>query len=155
VAPVTVEIADVAELTEPRGAELRYLVRNGSGATIWVVDDRWFAWRLEDGRIELNFARTRMQPGVEPFGYFAPEVVAVEPGAGLERTVALIWPHTLSGMWNADAVADPSSGEYEVVVRVGWADSPAPRPPETADVEAPVLAWQREAVSGPARLVVR
>jgi hypothetical protein len=155
VPPATVEIADVAELTEPRGVELRYLVRNGAEGTIWVVDDGWFAWRLEDRRIELNFARVRMQPGVEPFGYFAPEVVAVEPGARLERTVALNWPHPLSGMWNATPDADPPPGEYEVVVRVGWSDSPAPGPPETADVEAPVLAWQREAVSDPARLVVR
>jgi hypothetical protein len=155
VAPVTVQIVDIAERTDPRGADLRYVVRNGSGGTIWVVDDGWFAWRLEDARIELNFARVRMQPGVEPFGYFSPEVVAVEAGAELERTVALSWPQPLSGMWNAARSADPPPGEYEAVVRVGWADSPAPPPPDTADVEAPVLAWQREAVSEPVRLVVR
>lgn len=153
---LTVEIVDVASSAEPPGAELRYLIRNDSDATAWVVDDGWLAWRRDGRRIELCYARVPMRPGVEPFGYFDPEVVAIAPGGTLERTVTLSWPQPLSGMWNTDRVAAPPPGEYEVTVRIGYAATPKPEPAQTLDegVEAPVLAWQREAVSEPATLVV-
>jgi hypothetical protein len=152
---VSVDVTDVASRADPRGAELRYVVRNHSPAAIWVVDDGFLVWR-EDGRsIELSYARAPMKPGVEPFGYFNPQVVAVAPGEELERAVSLDWPQSLSGLWNAADKAAPEPGEYELTVRIGYGESPEPEPPQLGgELEAPVLAWQREAVSAPARLVV-
>jgi hypothetical protein len=153
---VAVEIAELTGRSDPPGADVRYVVRNGSASTIWLVDDGWLAWRQEGRRIELCYARVRMQPGVVPFGYFPPEVVPLAPGSELERTASLSWPQRLSGLWNADEFASPAPGEYELAVRIGYGESPEPGPPERLGegVEAPVMAWQREAVSEPARLVV-
>ncbi len=153
---LTVEIVDVASSAQPPGAELRYLVHNDSDAAAWLVDDGWLVWRQDGHHIELGYARVPMQPGVEPFGYFDPQVVMVAPGEQLERTVTLSWPQPLSQLWNADPVAAPPPGEYDVTVRIGYAATPKPEPPQTLaeGVEAPVLAWQREAVSRPAKLVI-
>lgn len=153
---LTVDIVDVASSAEPPGAELRYVVRNHSDATAWVVDDGWLAWRQEDRLIELCYARVPMRPGAEPFGYFGPQMVAVAPGGTLKRAVTLSWPQPLSRLWNAEHLAEPPPGEYKVTVRIGYAPTPKPEPPQTLDegVEAPVFAWQRDAVSEPADLVV-
>ena len=142
--------------SDPPGAELRYVVRNDSDTTLWIVDDGWLVWRHERDRIELCYARVPMRPGVQPFGYFDPQVLALDPGEELERTVALTWPQSLSRMWNAEGEVDPEPGEYEVTVRIGYGTTPRPEPSQELgeSVEAPVLAWQKEAVSEPARLVV-
>jgi hypothetical protein len=155
VAPVTVEIVAV-ESANASGAEPRYVVRNDGEATVWVVDDGWLVWRREDGRIELGFQRAPMRPGVEPFGYFDPRVARLEPGAELTRTVSLSWPQPLDRMWNeAHEVALPP-GEYEVAVRIGYGESEKPPPTQRVGegVEAPVLAWQHQAVSEPVTLTV-
>jgi hypothetical protein len=152
---VTVDIVDIASRSEPPGADVRYVVRNDGPEPVWVVDDGFLVWRQGDHRIELSFARAPMQPGVEPFGYFSPQVVPLGPGEHLERTASLTWPQRLSGIWNEADEAAPAPGEYEVAIRVGYGESPEPGEPELGrSVEEPVLAWQREAVSAPARLVV-
>ena len=155
-APVSVEIAGAQRRTDPPGADLRYVVRNGGGAPVWLVDDGWLVWRQDGARIELGFQRAPMREGVEPFGYFDPQVAEIAPGDAVERTVALAWPQALDRLWNEQREVAPPAGEYEVAVRVGYGETPKP-PPVTqvgVPVEAPVLAWQREAVSEPARLTV-
>ncbi len=154
-AAVTVEIVAAEGRPDPPGAELTYVVRNAGDAPAWVVDDGWLAWRQEDRRLELGYARVPMQPGVEPFGYFSPQVAPLAPGAELTRTVTLSWPQRLDGMWNAGPSAAPPPGEYTVVVRIGYGETPEPGPPAAGEgVESPVLAWQREAVSEPVPLTV-
>lgn len=154
-AAVTVEIAVAEGRPDPPGAELTYVVRNAGGAAVWVVDDGWLVWRQEDRRLELGYARVPLQPGVEPFGYFSPQVAPLAHGAELTRTVTLNWPQRLDGMWNAVDSAAPTPGEYTVVVRIGFGETPEPAPPALGEgVEAPVLAWQREAVSEPVALAV-
>jgi len=153
---VTVEIVAAERRTDPPGAELRYVVRAARDAPVWVVDDGWLVWSQRGRRIELGFQRAPLRPGVEPFGYFDPRVAELEPGGELARTVTLSWPQRLDGMWNAQDEAAPAPGEYEVVVRVGYGESEAPPPPTRVGegVEAPVLGWQREAVSEPVALTV-
>jgi hypothetical protein len=155
VSAVTVDIVAVERHADPPGVELTYVVRNGGTAAVWVVDDGALAWRQDDRTIELGYARVAMQPGVEPFGYFSPQVAALAPGGELRRTVALSWPQRLDGTWNPGDVAAPAAGDYGVVVRVGYGETPEPPPPTLGEgVEGPVLAWQREAVSAPARMSV-
>jgi hypothetical protein len=153
---VRIDVVEVASASDPRATNVRYVVRNQSDKSVWVVDDGWVTWRQDGDQIELSYARVPMQPGVQPFGYFDPAVVEVAPGDELERTVTLTWPQPLSRLWNAEAEADPPPGEYDLTVRIGYGVTPKPAPPQTLGegVEAPVLAWQREAVSEPARLTV-
>jgi hypothetical protein len=155
VSAVTVDIVAVERHADPPGVELTYVVRNGGTAPVWVVDDGALAWREDGGDIELGYARVAMQPGVEPFGYFSPQVAPLAPGGELRRTVALSWPQRLDGTFNRDDVAAPAAGDYRVVVRIGYGETPEPPPPALGEgVEGPVLAWQREAVSAPARMSV-
>ncbi len=153
-APVTVEIVGLESTNT--GAELRYAVRNDGDRTVWVVDDGWLVWRREGIRIELGFQRVLLRPGIEPYGYFVPQVAPIEPGAELTRTVSLTWPQPLDRMWNEEREVSLSPGEYEVVVRVGYGESERPPPVQRVGegVETPVLAWQREAVSEPVTLTV-
>lgn len=153
--PVTVDIVAAESRADPPGAELTYVVRNGGHAPVWLVDDGFLAWRQEGRSIELGYARVPMQPGVEPFGYFSPQVAPLAAGAELTRTVSLTWPQRLDGTWNAGDAAAPPPGDYDVVVRVGYGETPVPGAPQVGEeVERPVLAWQREAVSAPVRLSV-
>lgn len=153
-APVTVEIAGVVSASA--GAELRYVVRNDGNATVWLVDDGWLVWRREGNRIELGFQRVPLRPGIEPFGYFDPQVAPIEPGGELTRTVALSWPQPLDRMWNEEREVALPPGEYEVAVRVGYGGSEKAPPVQRVGegVETPVLAWQHEAVSEPVTLTV-
>jgi hypothetical protein len=153
---VAVEILAAERREEPPGATLTYEVRNEGDATVWLVDDGWLVWRQEDARIELGFQRAPMQAGVQPFGYWEPDVVPLEPGGAARREVELTWPEPLDDMWNAQDEAAPAPGEYEVAVRVGYGESETPPSPTRGGtgVEEPVLAWQREALSPPARLTV-
>jgi hypothetical protein len=156
VSPVAVGIVDAGRRADAPGATLTYEVRNDGDATVWLVDDGWLVWRRENRRIELGFQRAPMQPGVEPFGYFNPQLVPVAPGDAVRRTVELSWPQRLDGLWNAEDEAAPPPGEYDVAVRVGYGESESPPPPTRGGqgVEAPVLAWQNEAVSPPVRLAL-
>ena len=152
---VTVDIVAVESHADPPGAELTYVVRNGGDAAVCVVDDGALAWRQDGGSIELGYARVPMQPGVEPFGYFSPQVAPLAPGDELTRTVFLSWPQRLDGTWNTSDVAAPTPGDYSVVVRVGYGATAEPPPAALGEgVEVPVLAWQHEAVSAPTRLSV-
>lgn len=153
-ARVTVEIVGLESTNT--GAELRYTVRNDGDAMVWVVDDGWLVWRREGGRVELGFQRVLLRPGIEPFGYFNPQVAPLEPGAELTRTVSLTWPQTLDRMWNEEREVSLPPGEYEVAVRIGYGESERPPPPQRVGegVEAPVRAWQHEAVSEPVPLTV-
>jgi hypothetical protein len=153
---VTVEIVEVTSSSAPPAAELRYVIRNDSDRTVWVVDDGWLVWRLKERHLELCYARVPMREGVQPFGYFDPRVVALEPGSAIERDVSLTWPQPLSRLWNDASEANPEPGEYAVTIRIGYAETPKPEPPRSPEegVEAPVLAWQQETISDPASLVV-
>jgi hypothetical protein len=153
---VTVEIAAVEPSDSPPGAQVRYRVRNGSDSPVWVVDDGTLAWLQDGARITLDRSRPPMREGAQPFGYFDPVVAPLQPGETLERTVELSWPQRLSGLWNRDREVSPAPGDHEVVVRVGYGNSPEPEPPQALgeSVEAGVLAWQRTAESEPARLPV-
>jgi hypothetical protein len=147
---VTVEIVAAPE------PELRYVVRNAGDGPVWVVDDGWLVWRRDGRRIELGFQRAPLRQGAEPFGYFDPRVAELAPGAELTRTVAIGWPQPLDRLWNEEREAAPEPGAYELAVRIGYGESPKP-PPVTRvgeAVDAPVLAWQREAVSDPVTLTV-
>lgn len=153
--PVTVEIVAVESRADSPGTELTYAVRNGGGTPVWVVDDGFLVWRQEDASVELGYARVPMQPGVEPFGYFSPQVAELAPGAELRRSVSLDWPQRLDGIWNRSDTAAPAPGAYAIAVRIGYGETPEPAPPALGEgVEGPVLTWQREAVSEPAKLSV-
>jgi hypothetical protein len=154
VAPVTVEIVGLESTNT--GGELRYTVRNDGARAVWVVDDGWLVWRREGNRIELGFQRVLLRPGIEPFGYFVPQVAPLEPGGELTRTVSLTWPQPLDRMWNEEREVSLPPGEYEVVVRIGYGETAKPPPTQRVGegVEAPVLAWQHEAVSEPVTLTV-
>jgi hypothetical protein len=148
---VKVEIAGIEE--RPGAVELRYVARNDGAAPVWVVDDGWLAWRPAGHRIELVYARVPIAKGTRPFGYFPPQTAQLAAGAALEREVSLTFPQPLSRLWNDRDEADPEPGAYEVAVRIGYGETPQPGPPELGQsVEAPVLAWQHEAVSEPVPL---
>lgn len=154
-AGVAVSIVSAVVVVSPPAWRIEFEVRNHGDATLWVIADESLVFRQDDGRIELSYARGRMQPGAQVFGYFDPEVVALAPGASVRRWVEIAWPCRLSGLWNDRPVAAPSPDEYDVAVRVGFASTPSP--PAAAEgehVEAPVLRWQRAAVSRPIRIAV-
>lgn len=146
--PVTVEIADVKTTPSPPSSEVTYGVRNGSGACIWLVDDDWFTWRQKGKDVEISLKRERLEPGAQVFGYFDPQVLELAPGDATSRTLRLDWPQRLNQAWNEEEFAAPAPGRYSLSIVVGYGRSPAPPPPQSAaDVEATVLAWQREARS--------
>jgi hypothetical protein len=145
---VSVEIIRVATQPEPPATRLTYRVRSHGDAPIWLVNDEWLIWHQDGSRIELSFARGRLQPGTHPFGYFDPTVTLLEPGAELTQEVVLRWPLALDRLWNTTSVASPTPGEYQVVVRVGYGLRPESEAPVLGEsVEDPVLHWQQEAVS--------
>ena len=140
----------------PPAWHLEYEVRNLGRVVIWLLVDESLVLRRDDAHIELSYARERMQPGVQVFGYFVPQVVKIPPGGSLRRSVEISWPCSLSDIWNAEREATPPPGEYEVSIRIGFALTAAPQPPKVGeDVEAPVLRWQKEAVSPPCGLRFR
>ena len=151
---VTVDIVAAESRADPPGAELAYVVRNRGAAPIWVVDDGSLAWRQEDEAIELGYARVPMQPGVEPFGYFSPQIAPLAPGAELRRTVSLSWPQPLDGTWNTSATAAPAPGDYDVAVRIGYGTTPEPSSPAVGEGVGPRSSLADEAVGPRVRLSV-
>lgn len=152
---VLVSIVSAIVQVSPPAWHLEYDVRNLGGAVIWLVIDESLVLRQDDGHIELSYARGKMQPGVQVFGYFDPKVVAIPPGESVRRSVEIPWPCRLSDIWNDRREATPPSGEYEVSVRVGVASTAAPKSPKVGEgVEASVLRWQEEAVSPPVRIAI-
>jgi hypothetical protein len=145
---VQVEITEVRSQSMPPRTQLDYEVQVVGSRPVWLVDDGFLTWRQRDGEIELSLARGRLQPGAQPFGYFNPAVVKLEPGERVRRRIELSWPQSLSRLWNESSLATPAPGRHPVSVRVGYGLSPSPALPQAgAPVEAPVLRWQQEAVS--------
>src|SRR4030095_1390365 len=139
----------------PPAWHLEYDVRNLGRGVVWLVVDESLVLRHDDTHSELSYARGKMQPGVQVFGYFEPKVVKLPPGGSLRQSVEIPWPCSLSVIWNAEREATPPPGEYEVSVRVGFALTAAPQPPKVGEgVEAPVLRWQKETVSPPVRISI-
>jgi hypothetical protein len=152
---IIVTIIELTTLDAPPSTVLEYEVRNEGDSAVWVVDDGWMIWGRHGREIELSFARGRMRAGSQPFGYFDPEVIELGASERMVRSAHLTWPQPLDRLWNDEPVAAPAPGEYEVSVRVGFGETPKPAPPHLGEgVEAPVLRWQREAVSAPVRMRV-
>src|SRR2546422_966596 len=145
---ILVLIVSAATQTSPPAWHLEYEVRNPGSAPVWLIVDEELVLSHAGVRIELSYARGKMRPGIQPFGYFDPNVVEIPAGKSSRQTVEVAWPCRLSGIWNPVREAALPPGEYEVSVRIGYASTPAPDAPELDEgVEAHVLRWQREAVS--------
>lgn len=145
---VTVEILRISSQTNPPSTQLEYRVSNETHAPIWLVEDGWLIWRQKGRAIELCYARGTMQPGSHVFGYFPPSVVQVKAGESVSHVIDLLWPQALDRLWNNTNIAAPPPGRYEVSVRIGYGETAEPDPPDLNEsVEAPVLRWQKEAVS--------
>lgn len=145
-AKVTVEMTDVSD--QGTSTAITYLVTNHSTFPIWLVNDEWFVWNQTNSEVEISFARGRMQKGAQVFGYFPPETIEIPPSGRQEKRFTLGWPQRLSRIWNAAEVAERPPGRFRLSVRIGYGKTPEPEPPTLGEgVEAPVLRWQREAVS--------
>jgi len=152
---VVVSIVTAIVQQSPPAWHLEYEVRNQGPTAIWLVVDESLVFRQVGRHIELSYARTKMQPGVQVFGYFDPKVLAIPPGGSVRRSVEISWPCRLSDIWNDKREVTPPPGEYDVSVRVGVASTAAPTSPKVGEgVEAPVLRWQEEAVSPPVRIAI-
>jgi hypothetical protein len=152
---ILVSIVSAVVQAVPPAWHLEYEVRNRGTTTIWLVTDESLVLRQLEGRIELSYARGRMMAGAQVFGYFDPKVVALEPGKSLRQRADVGWPCRLSDLWNDRREAAPPAGDYDVTVRVGFASTAAPGPPQLGEgVEAAVLRWQQEALSPPVRLAI-
>ncbi len=152
---ILVSIAAAIVQASPPAWHLDYDVRNQGTAAIWLVVDENLVVRWHDRRIELSYARSKMQPGVTVFAYFDPATVKIPPNASLRQSVNIRWPCHLSDLWNPVREVAPAHGDYEVTVRIGFARTPAPlhsNPGE--DVEEAVLRWQKEAVSVPVQMTI-
>ncbi|MEO8576990.1 MAG: hypothetical protein ABI556_09830 [Gemmatimonadales bacterium] len=145
---VSVSIVSAAVSTHPPGWHIEYEVRNNGTQTVWLVVDERLVFRRDNDHVELSYARARMQPGVQVFGYFEPKATELSPGESARQSVDITWPLTLSDIWNANREVAPAPGVYDVTVRIGFGLTPAPESPTSGEtVEEPVLRWQREAVS--------
>jgi hypothetical protein len=152
---VSVSIVSAVVQVRPPAWHLEYDVHNQGRDMIWLVVDESLVLRIDGARIELSYSRGKMQPGVQVFGYFNPKVIKIPPGESLRRSAEIAWPCRLSDIWNAQREATPPPDEYDVSVRVGFASTAEPDPPEVGeDVETPVLRWQKEAASPPIRIAI-
>jgi hypothetical protein len=155
VGTVLVSIVSAMVRASPSAWAIEYDVRNEGQAMVWLVVDESLVLRRDNGHIELSYARGRMQPGAQVFGYFDPKVAKIPPGGSLRRSVEITWPCRLSDLWNKDREVAPPPGEYEVSVRIGFAATEAPESPKVGEsVEAPVMRWQQTTVSAPVRIAI-
>jgi hypothetical protein len=153
--PVTVVILALTALPDGRGVEIEYQVRNRSRASIWLVDDGFLSWHQSGAELELSYARERMRPGAQPFGYYDPKVVELAPGARLNRKVQLTWPQPLDRLWNPVKEGELTPGEHPLKIKIGYGHSSKPPDPKLHEgVEAPVLRWQNVASSAAVTLKV-
>jgi hypothetical protein len=130
-------------------------VCNNREEPIWLVNDHWLIWRQLGHEIELSYARGKMRPGAQVFGYFPPAVLKMEPDDRVSRSILLTWPHSLDRLWNAVSIAAPSVGEYRVFIRIGYGLTASPEPPGVGEgVEMPVFRWQQEALSAAVPMIV-
>jgi hypothetical protein len=149
--PVTVEITGVSD--QGGSTTITYVVTNHLNAPIWLVNDDWFVWSRKNSEVEISFARGRMQQGVQVFGYFPPQTIEIPHGERLEKQFALHWPQRLSRIWNAAEITERPPGKFRLSIRIGYGLTPEPEPPTLGEgVEAPVLRWQKEAVSPPVEI---
>ena len=152
---VLVSIKSVVVKTSPSTWHIEYNVCNLGRAVIWLIIDESLVLRCKNMHIELSYAREKMQPGVQVFGYFNPAVVNIPPDGSLLRSVEINWPCHLSDIWNIEREVSPPPGEYKVSVRIGFALTEAPQHPNVGeDVEVPVMHWQKEAVSPLVQIVI-
>jgi hypothetical protein len=152
---VLVMITSVIVKPSPPTWHIEYDVCNVGKSVIWLIIDESLVFRRDDRHIELSYAREKMQPGVQVFGYFNPAVANIPPDGSLRRSVEINWPCHLSDIWNIEREVSPPPGEYKVSVRIGFASTEAPQPPNVGeDVEVPVMHWQKEAVSTLVQIVI-
>jgi hypothetical protein len=144
---VLVSIVSASVTVSPPAWNIEYEVHNSGQPEVWLVVDESLTLRRKNNHIELSYARGKMQPGVQVFGYFDPKVVKLSPGESLRRFVNIAWPCHLSDIWNDERVSTPPFGIYKVTVRVGFALTAAPELEGSESVEGSVLRWQMEAVS--------
>lgn len=145
---VLVTISEITATSDPPKTRVEFVVRNNRIASIWLVNDRWLIWRQNGQAIELGLERGGMRPGAHVFGYFSPDVVKVESQSAYRSAVELQWPLPLDLLWNDLEEAAPAPGLYQTSVRVGYGLTEKAEPPKLGErVQAPVLRWQREAVS--------
>src|SRR5260370_25252719 len=92
---VLVSIVSALVRVSPSAWHLKYDVRNTGQVVIWLVVDESLVLRRDNAKIELSYAREKMKPGVQVFGYFDPKVVKIPPGGSLRRVGAdtLHCPH--------------------------------------------------------------
>jgi len=151
---VLVSIVNLIMQVSPPAWQMEYEVRNLEASEIWLVVGESLMLKHDNKQIELSYARGKMQPGVQVFGYFDPQVVKIPAGGSLRRSVEINWPCRLSDIWNEVREVELSPGEYEVSVRIGFALTAKPKAPKVGeDVEDPVLRWQKTAVSPPMQVV--
>ncbi len=152
---VSVSIVTATAQVEPSAWRIEYSVHNPGPVFLWLVVDESLVFKRDGARIELSYAREPMQPGVQVFGYFVPEVIEFLPGETVRRRIQIAWPCPLNDIWNSERLAAPPPGEYEVSVRVGFASTAAPPAARVGeDIEAPVLRWQEEATSLPVSIEI-
>ena len=147
---LVVDVTSVTSTVQPPTTEVAYAVRNVGAQPVWMVDDGWLIFRQDGDRIELSFARGRLQKGAQVFGYFAPAVVRLDPGEVADRRFTLTWPLVLDRVWNTDRIATPPPGEYRLSVCVGYGTTPRADDPQSGeDVDGGIQRWQRLALSAP------
>jgi hypothetical protein len=152
---LVVDIVSVTNSAQPPRTEIVYSVRNAGAQPAWLVDDGWLVFHQNDGRIEVSFARAPLQKGVQIFGYFAPTVARLDAGETTDRHFSFTWPMSLDRTWNADRIAAPRPGQYQLSVQVGYGTTPrADDPKRGEDVDGGVQRWQHLSVSAPATLIV-
>lgn len=145
---VSIILLGASTKTDPPATQLSYKISNSGDYPIWLVDDNWLVWKQHGKQIELSYAREKMQPGVQVFGYFKPKVKKVAPGKSVIKKIELKWPVSLDQIWNASNYASPKPGRYSVSIKVGYGLTPEPEPvAEGENVETPVLRWQMTIVS--------
>ena len=152
---VLVSIVSAIVQVSPPVWRIEYDVRNLSGDVIWLIVDESLTLRHDEKHIELSYARGKMQPGVQVFGYFDPKVVNIPIGGSVRRSIEIPWPCRLSDIWNVEREVAPPPGEYDVSVRVGFALNEKPESPKVGEgIEIPVLRWQKEMVSPSVRIAI-
>lgn len=129
---------------------LCYRVTNSGSRRIWVNDDGFLRYVRSGKQVVLSLARAPLQPSVQPEGYFAPVMVALDPGEQLDRQLELAWPLGLSALWNDTPEAHLPPGDYLVAVEIGFATTPSPLVPRLGEpIDAGIASWQLRERSAP------
>lgn len=154
-AAVFVKVLRTATVQHPPETRIEYVVSNASSAPIWLVSDGWPIWRQHGRSLRLSFARGKMQPSVQPFGYFPPATRKILPSRSSLVAYEWCWPLPLSRLWNTASKAAPVPGKYQLRIQVGYGLTAKPaRVRLKENIEAPVLRWQHVAISDPHSLLV-